>query len=92
MIGADKLSRYRMLVRGTGAVSRYKLSRSQKTVTVQDLNCVQVSVSGFKMFNKFIWPAEQRMMIKDQKEKKSSGPKITCGFCSAGVFVTRQKA
>jgi hypothetical protein len=28
-------------------VSRYNFDRSQKTVTVQDLNCVQVSVSGF---------------------------------------------
>ena len=27
---------------GTGAVSRYKFDRSQKTVTVQDYNCGQV--------------------------------------------------
>jgi hypothetical protein len=47
LIGASKLSRYRMFVRTTGAVSRYKFDRSQKTVTLQDLNCVQVSVSGF---------------------------------------------
>jgi len=33
-----------------------------------------VSVSGFKMLNEFIWPAEQGMMIKDQKEKKEFGP------------------
>ena len=39
LIGASKLSRYRIFVVGTGAVSRYKLSRSQKTVTVQDFNC-----------------------------------------------------
>jgi hypothetical protein len=38
LIGAGKLSRYRIFVEGTGAVSRYKLSRSQKTVTVQDFN------------------------------------------------------
>ena len=31
---------------GTGAVSRYKFNRSQKSVTMQDLNCVQVRVSG----------------------------------------------
>jgi hypothetical protein len=31
---------------GTGAVSRYKLSRSQRFVMVQDFNCVQMSVSG----------------------------------------------
>ncbi len=46
LIGARKLSQYRIFVRGTGAVSRYKLSRSQKSVTIQDLNCGQMSVSG----------------------------------------------
>jgi len=46
LIGAEKLSRYRMFVAGTCAASRYKLSRSQKFVTVQDFNCVQMSVSG----------------------------------------------
>ena len=35
-----------MLVAGTGAVSRYKLSRSQKFVKVQDFNCGQMRVSG----------------------------------------------
>ena len=34
MTGAGKLSRYRILVGGTGAVSRYKVDRSQKTVKV----------------------------------------------------------
>ena len=43
-----------MLFEGTGAVSRYKLSRSQKTVTVQDLFCEQVSVSGCKSQYKFV--------------------------------------
>ena len=46
LIGAGKLSRYRMFVRGTGAVSRYKLSRSQKSVTVHDFNWGQMRVSG----------------------------------------------
>jgi hypothetical protein len=91
LIGAGKLSRYRILIGGTGAVSRYKLSRSQITVTMQDLYCVQVSVSGCKMLNEFIWPAEQGMMIKDQKKKERSGPYSTNAFCSAGVYVTRQK-
>jgi hypothetical protein len=35
-----------MLVAGTGAVSRYKLSRSQKFIKLQDFNCVQMRVSG----------------------------------------------
>ena len=74
LIGAGKLSPCRIFVRSTRAVSRYNLSRSQKSVTVQDLNCGQVRVSGFKMINEFIWPAEVEMMIKDQKKKEGSGP------------------
>ena len=37
-IGAANLSPVTKLVAGTGAVSRYKLSRSQEFVTVQDFN------------------------------------------------------
>jgi hypothetical protein len=44
-IGAANLSPFTKLVAGTGAVSRYKLSRSQKFITVQDFNCGQMSVS-----------------------------------------------
>jgi hypothetical protein len=40
LIGAGKLSPYRIFVRSTRAVSRYNFSRSQKSVTVQDLDCV----------------------------------------------------
>jgi hypothetical protein len=32
---------------GTGAMSRYKLSRSQQLVKVQNLTCMQISVYGF---------------------------------------------
>ena len=71
---AGKLSWYRILVWGTGAVSRYKFDRSQKSVTLQDLYCGLVRVSGCKMLNEFIWPAEQGMMINDQKKKERSGP------------------
>ena len=39
---------------GTGAVSRYKLSRSQKTVTVQELVCGQMRVSGYMSHYKFV--------------------------------------
>ena len=46
LIGAANLSPVTKLVAGTGAVSRYNLSRSQKFVKVQDLNCGQMSVSG----------------------------------------------
>jgi hypothetical protein len=39
---------------GIGAVSRYKLSRSQKIVLVQDFNCVQMQVSGFNSHYEFV--------------------------------------
>jgi len=57
LIEAGKLSRYRIFVRDTGAVSRYNLSRSQKTVTMQDFNCVQMRVSGCKYHFKFVLSA-----------------------------------
>jgi hypothetical protein len=46
LIGAENLSPVAMLVVGTSAVSRDKLSRRQKFITVQNLNCVQMRVSG----------------------------------------------
>jgi len=52
--GAANLSPIKKLVAVTGAVSRYKLSRSQETVTVQDLNCVQMSVPGYMNHYKFV--------------------------------------
>ena len=54
LVGAANLSPGTKLVEGTGAVSRYNLSRSQKSVTVQDLNCVQMSVSGCNNHYKFV--------------------------------------
>jgi len=39
---SQDLSPVTNLVAGTGAVSRYKLSRSQKFITVQDFNCGQM--------------------------------------------------
>jgi hypothetical protein len=46
LFGAGVLSWYRIFVGGTGAVSRYKLSRSQKSVTVHYFNWGLMSVSG----------------------------------------------
>ena len=46
LIGAANLSSVTKLVAGTGAVSRYKLFRSQKFIKVQDFNCEQMRVSG----------------------------------------------
>jgi hypothetical protein len=42
LIGAANLSPITKLVAGTGAVSRYKLSRSQKFITVQDFSYVHM--------------------------------------------------
>jgi len=57
LIGAANLSPVTKLVAGTGAVSRYKLSRSQKFVKVQDLNCGQMRVSGCNNHYKFVLSA-----------------------------------
>ena len=54
LVGAANLSPVTKLVAGTGAVSRYKLSRSQKYVTVQDLYWGQVRVSGCNGYYKFV--------------------------------------
>ena len=54
MIGAANLSPVTKLLAGTGAVSRYILSRSQKLITVQDFNCKQMRVSGCKNHYKFV--------------------------------------
>jgi hypothetical protein len=42
LIGAANLSPVTKLGAGTGAVSRYNLSRSQKLVMVQEFNCGQM--------------------------------------------------
>src|SRR5664280_1917688 len=52
--GAANFSPVTKLVAGTGAVSRYKLSRSQKFVKVQDFNCEQMSVSGCNGHYEFV--------------------------------------
>jgi hypothetical protein len=57
LIGAGKLSRYRIFVAGTGAVSRYNLSRNQKLVKVQNFNWGQMSVSGCNNHYKFVLSA-----------------------------------
>jgi hypothetical protein len=57
MIGAANLSPVTNLMVGTGAVSRYKLSRRQKFITVQDFNCVQMRVSGCNNHYKFVLSA-----------------------------------
>ena len=44
-------------IAGTGAVSRYKLSRRQKSVTVQDFDCGQMRVSGYNGHYEFVFGA-----------------------------------
>jgi hypothetical protein len=58
LIGAGILSRYRILIGGTCAVSRYKFDRSQKFVTVQDFDCGQMSEFGFSGITKLSWEQE----------------------------------
>jgi len=60
LIGAANLSPVTKLVAGTGAVSRYRLSRSQKFITVQDLNCGQTRVSGCNNQYKFVLSARAK--------------------------------
>jgi hypothetical protein len=57
LIGAANLSPVTNLVSGTGAVSRYKMSRSHKTVIVLDFNCGQMRESGCKGYYKFVFIA-----------------------------------
>jgi len=57
LIGAARLSPVTKLVAGTGAVSRYNVDRSQKFVKVQDLNCVQMRVSGCNNHYKLVLSA-----------------------------------
>ena len=54
LIGDANFSPVTKLIAGTGAVSRYKLSRSQKIVTVQNFNCGQMRVSGCNGHYKFV--------------------------------------
>jgi len=57
LIGATNLSPVTKLVASTSAVSRYNLSRSQKSVKVQGFNCGQMSVSGCNNHYKFVLSA-----------------------------------
>ena len=57
LIGAANLSPVTKLVAGTGAVSRYNLSRSRESVKVQDLYCGQMRVSGCNNHYKFVLSA-----------------------------------
>ncbi len=57
LIGAANLSPVTNLVAGTGAVSRYKLSRRQKSVTVQDLYYGLMRVSGCNGHYEFVLSA-----------------------------------
>src|SRR4030042_6996092 len=44
-------------IAGTSAVSRYKLSRNQKIVMIQDFDCGQMRVSGCNGYYKFVLSA-----------------------------------
>jgi len=66
-IEATSLSPVTNWVAGTGAVSRYKLSRSQKAVKVQELNYLQMRVSGCMNSYKFVlWVGAKAKMCAKQ--------------------------
>jgi hypothetical protein len=54
LIGAANLFPVTKLVAGTGAVSRYNLSQSQKFIMVQNFNSVQMRVSGCNGHYEFV--------------------------------------
>ena len=56
-LGAANKSPVTKLDGGTGAVSRYKLSRSQKFIPVRDLSYVQMSASGCNNHYEFVLSA-----------------------------------
>ena len=76
---------------GTGAVSRYKLSRSQKFVMVQNFNCMQMSVSGSNGYYEFVLGA-------GAKAKTVTSPliipsvlvKVFLCFCHVGLEILVQ--
>jgi len=63
LIGAANLSPVTNLVAGTGAESRYNLSRSQKFVKVQDFNCGQMRESGCNDHYKFVLGAGAKQKV-----------------------------
>ena len=64
MIGAAKLSPVPKLVEGTGAVSRYKLTRSQKTVKVYwSLIACRCGCPGATTITKLSWMQELKQKV-----------------------------
>ena len=63
LIGAASLSPVTNLVAGTGAVSRYKLSRSQKLVKVQDFIAGRCACPGATAIANLSWVQEQKQKV-----------------------------
>jgi hypothetical protein len=76
LIGAENLSLVTELVAGTGAVSRYNLSWSQKSVTLQNLNCGQMSVSGCKNHYKFVLSAGTKVEERSDETPPRRAQKV----------------
>jgi hypothetical protein len=75
LIGAASLSPATKVVEGTGAASRYKLSRSQKSVKVQDLNGGQMRVFWFSGITNLSWEQEQKLRSL-RRNPASAGQKV----------------
>ncbi len=72
MIGATSLSPVTKLVAGTGAVSRYKVTRSQKTVKVyRILIAGRCACPGARTITNLSWVQEQKLRIRRLAETKS---------------------
>ena len=72
LIGAESLSPVTNLVAGTGAVSRYKLSRRQKTVKVyRNLIACRCACPGARTITNLSWEQEQKLRIRRLAETKS---------------------
>jgi len=80
MIGAANLSPVTKLEAGTGAVSRYKLSRSQKFIKVQDFKCVQMCVSGCNGHYEFV-------LVAGAKAKTMTSLLILTGVVSSSCLL-----
>ena len=81
------------LVAGTGAVSQYNLSRSQKLVKVQNFNCVQMRVSGCKNHYEFVLGAgvKAKIMTTCTARRETTYPYCPCYGLGIFIFIGDRK-
>jgi hypothetical protein len=74
----ENFSRYTKLEKASGAVSRYKLSRSQNLSWYRELYCLQMRVSGFKAITNF--SGQPIVTVQRLKRKEKFGPILNIWF------------